>query len=270
MAQPELLHSLVEEGRAAWSFELDPERLATFVEQRAVADEALVERGAEIYLAAACAEGHPDALAIFEREYVAQVPSYIGRLTTSPPLVDEVRQQLRIRMLVGAPPPPRITTYSGDGPLGAFVRVAAIRLAINLLSRDPAARERNLDEPDATALALARVDPEQHAIAARYAPAFQRALDEVVASLSARDKALLRFHAVEQLGIDAIGAIYGVHRATVARWIVQVRARVFAGVRQALDHELRASPSEFGSLLGLVQSRLGLSLSRLLPAEGGR
>lgn len=270
MPAPELLRSVADEGQAAWSFELDVDQLDAFLRDRAVADDALAERGAELYLAAACAASHPVAVEIFEREYITQVPVYISKVTTSALVVDEVQQQLRIRMLVGAPPPPRITTYAGDGPLGAFVRVAALRTALNVLSRDPAARDVPLGDQELRAMELARTDPEAQALATRYALEFQRALDAVIAALPARDKALLRFHAVEQLGIDAIGAIYGVHRATVARWIVQVRARVLAGVRGALERELRASPSEFGNLLALVRSQLGLSLSRLLPADDGR
>src|SRR5262249_26465617 len=55
------------------------------------------------------------------------------RLDRDPAFLDEVRQALRVRLLV-APEGgrPRIADYAGRGPLRAWVGVAALRVALNL------------------------------------------------------------------------------------------------------------------------------------------
>src|SRR5262245_58099234 len=82
----------------------------------------------DLYLAWACAAGVPGAHAVFEREIVAHVPLHLARFRRGPEFTDEVLQALRERLLVGDPP--RIAAYGGRGPLGAWVRVAAIRIAV--------------------------------------------------------------------------------------------------------------------------------------------
>ena len=52
----------------------------------------------------------------------------MARIDSSSQFVDEVKQGLRERLLVG--PPPRIAEYSGSGPLGGWLRVVSVRLAI--------------------------------------------------------------------------------------------------------------------------------------------
>ena len=69
--------------------------------------------------------GEDLALAHFERLFLPAVDGYVGRLGLADAVVDDVRQELRIRLLVGEDP--RIGQYSGRGPLAAWVRMAAIR-----------------------------------------------------------------------------------------------------------------------------------------------
>src|ERR1700676_5015443 len=51
--------------------------------------------GEDLYLACACARGDAAAIAIFERQFLREVPAYIARATTSPQVIDEVLQRLR-------------------------------------------------------------------------------------------------------------------------------------------------------------------------------
>ena len=75
---------------------------------------------------------------------------------------------------------------------------------------------------------------------------------------------MLRLRLLDGLNIDQIGGIYGVHRATVARWIASAREQVLAGTRRELENMLDISDSEFDSLVKLVQSRIDLSISQFL------
>ena len=97
--------------------------------ERGITADVLGARGADLYLAAACARGDAAAVNAFDRAFL-QAPGPIGAGKVTPSQLDEVRQRLRVKLLAG--PNPNITTYRGFGPLGAWVRVAAARVASNL------------------------------------------------------------------------------------------------------------------------------------------
>jgi RNA polymerase sigma-70 factor (ECF subfamily) len=66
------------------------------------------------------------------------------------------------------------------------------------------------------------------------------------------------------LGIDRIGALLNVHRATAARWIRAASDAVRGETRRLLHERLGLKASELDSLAGLVRSQIHLSLGRLL------
>jgi RNA polymerase sigma-70 factor, ECF subfamily len=262
MLDPELSAAL-QAGRAAWvGVKLDDVSFVRLVGDLAVSRGDLAERGPDLFLAWACAAKDPSALGYFERTFLPEVDSYVARLGLSPGVVDDVRQDLRIRLLVG--PAPRIGQYGGRGPLGAWVRMAAIRIALNLLERE----RRRQPTSDVTALSTLigeEANPEIAAVRSLHGGAFQQALDKSLRVLDARDKTLLRMHFVDQLDIDTIGQIYRVHRATVARWLVAIRRRVLDNLRAELSLELPATTSEFRSMLTVLRADLEVSVRHLAP-----
>ena len=58
--------------------------------------------------------------------------------------------------------------------------------------------------------------------------------------------------------------MYGVHRATATRWLAQIRAQVLAETRRRLGEVLAVPARELDSVMDLVQSRLDVSLQRML------
>jgi len=219
----------------------------------------LQARAGEIYLALACLAGDATALAEFDRTFIAAVPRHVARFPLSRAQVADLQQDLRVRLLAGARP--RLASYSGRAALGTWIRVIAIRQALDMI----AARDRpdtelpSLDDLVATysspELALAR-----HAVR----PALQEALREGFTTLSDDERTVLRLHFVDGLNIDAIGRIYQVHRSTVGRWLVTIRTRLFEHVRARLALEVQPTASELRSMFRLVGSDLRLSIDRLL------
>jgi RNA polymerase sigma-70 factor, ECF subfamily len=251
-------------GRNRWpGVVLSAATLAEYVSSQAIPEATLRARADDLFLAAACAVGDATAIGAFEREYLPQVRSYLGRLALSEEMMDEVRQELRVKLLVERPP--RIANYRGTGPLGAWVRVATVRIALDLLQaaqrHGPA---RSDDEALAARVADEVVVPETELARARVRPLLEEAVEKAIVSLADRDKAILRFHYVEGLNVDAIGAIYRVHRATVARWLADIRQRLLRAVQDRLAVNVRMSASEFRSLVGAVQEELRLSIGRIL------
>ena len=239
--------------------QLDQDAFQRGVTSLGVAAADLQARAGEIYLALACLAGDAAALAEFDRTFIAAVPRHVAHFPLSAAQVADLQQDLRVRLLAGARP--RLATYSGRAALGTWLRVIAIRQALDMIaSRDrPDTELPSLDDLVATysspELALAR-----HAVR----PALQEALREGFATLSDDDRTVLRLHFVDGLNIDAIGRIYQVHRSTVGRWLITIRTRLFEHVRGRLALDLQPSPSELRSMFRLVGSDLRLSIDRLL------
>lgn len=251
-------------GRAAWpELHLDLAVFSAWVKSAGLEIDALTERGDELYLVAGCVALAPGAHQAFERRYLSPMSHNVGRIALSPDQADELRQQLRVSLLLGAQP--KIGTFRGQGPLGAWVQVCAVRLALRL----GAAQER-LAGPDVSVLeglVAQEADQELLAAKAQYRDAFQAALEECFANLPDRQKTLLRMHFLDGMSIDEMGQVFHVHRATIARWLVAIRTDVLDQICKKISLNLRTSSSEFRSMVRLVRSDVRLSLHRILGEE---
>jgi RNA polymerase sigma-70 factor (ECF subfamily) len=256
------LAELLADCRARWpGVNLDGARYLAHLAARAAAEGIAVEqlRAPDLFLALACADGDPAALAFFEREILAHVGEYVSRVAGAARVLDELRQRLRVHLLVGGERPPRILEYSGRGALGGWVRVAAVRQALNLLQRG--------DNPrafDDGALVADAASPEVQVLKARYRGEFESAVETALAALGTRDHNLLRLCFVEGLGVEQIARAYNVHRTTVTRWLAAARRELMARTRELLRDRLSVTSSELESLVRLVQSELAISISHAL------
>jgi RNA polymerase sigma-70 factor (ECF subfamily) len=186
----------------------------------------------------------------------------------SPAFAADVCQKLRIRLLVrDGDIPPRIVRYTGEVPLSAWIRVIALRLALNA-KRGPLMAARD-DESEAEGTSLD--DPELEYLRSQYKAPFVRALQEAIGGLPKDDRTILRLHYVDGVNIDGIGRVFQVHRATVARWLVRIRAEVLARAKQRLAEQVGAEPDEASSVIGALAGEIDVSISRVLgkAVEGG-
>ncbi|HKE18065.1 MAG TPA: sigma-70 family RNA polymerase sigma factor [Kofleriaceae bacterium] len=264
------LTALVAAARESWpAIPVDPTR---FVEHAArcvgkdrdplVALEGL--RAADLWLAHACAGGEPLALRALESGHLVAAARALARFGDARGFVADALQELRRRLLVGSPP--RIAEYAGQGSLTAWIRVAAVRVAINL-RRHEARRGGDAGWQDAEALAAAR-DPELEFVKAHYRGDFSAALRDAFDDLTADERTMLRFYLIDRLNIAEIGSIFGVGRSTVGRWIVRCRERILASMRDRLKERLQLTSQELDSLMGEMRSQVDLSLSQVLRSRG--
>jgi RNA polymerase sigma-70 factor (ECF subfamily) len=258
-------------ARAAWpELALDRERFAAHLAARATDGDPAAVLAAlhveDLYLACACEAGDAAALAAFERRHRDDA-RVVLRIDASPAFLDEVQQQLRLHLFVRQPP--KIAEYSGRGALAAWVRVVALRLGQmckRAQLRDPAppAAFADADSDDAE---LAGEDPELDHIKRRYQREFNEAVAQAVRNLPPRERTILRLNVIDRLNIDKIGGLYGVHRATVAAWIASARRAILDETRRQLQETLALDGSGLDSLIGLLRSRLDVSLSQLLDGS---
>lgn len=250
-------------ARAAWPgvvFEEAP--TLAFIRERA--GQTLAGAIGDLALAAACATGEPTAHAAFD-SVLTEVDA-AGAATRAPrDLVEEVKQLLRVQLLVARPDrPPGIVGYQGKGPLRGWVRITATRELVRHLKKamreTPVDPERALDD----ALGGDTGDPVLERLKRDYRQEFASALREAISNLGAEDRTLLRQQIVDGLSIDELGVAYGVHRATAARWINRAREALVEATRERLAHKLKLSHHEIDSVIRLVQSRLDASVIRYL------
>jgi RNA polymerase sigma-70 factor, ECF subfamily len=213
---------------------------------------------ADLLLASACARGEADAIARFEREFLGNVPAFVAHISTDPVFLDDLLQRLRVRLFVALPgKASRIADYQGRGPLGGWLRVTAVRAALDLKREQPRLDER------VDAQAVPR-DVELDLARRRDGGAFKEAVTDALASLEAEERTILRLRYVDGLTVEKIGVIYGVHASTIVRKLTASRERVGLRVRQALFARQKLQGEDIAALAAQVESQLDLSLSRIL------
>src|SRR5262249_3162380 len=129
---------------------LDADDFRRYVEERCASEPgepiALGDlHASDLYLACACSRGRPEALSAFDQHFSPRIADYVARMNSAPAFADEVRQHLRKNLFVAdGAALPQITGYRGRGSLGAWLRVAAVRIARSLLRRQKITVGRSL------------------------------------------------------------------------------------------------------------------------------
>jgi RNA polymerase sigma-70 factor (ECF subfamily) len=251
-----------ERGQAAWpAVKLSREAFAAHLQRLGASG----EHAEDLFLALGCALGDRTAIALFEERYVREVPRYVGRVDSSPLVVDDAKQLVRDYLLVGSDgAPPHIADYTGRGPLGAWVRVIASRFVLQMKRKD--ARAIDSDADAAARLAALEPSPEVALVRARHGRELGAALRAAIAALPEKERGLIKLSVVHGLTIDELCGLYGVHRATVARWIARLKEEIFDSAVAQLRRRLRLDTAGVESLCRAVRSQLDFSLGGLLDS----
>lgn len=204
---------------------------------------------ADLYLAEACLAQDHAALTVLD-----ELLQRLARAAGPSSHLDEAVQVVRVRLLLGHEGPPKLEEYAAQGPLVAWLRTIVVHTVATLERRakptEPIDSLAMLELPD-------EAEWPDTALARREARAKLRdALERALQKLSRKERVLLRQHYLDGLTLEQLAAYERVHRATIARWM--------ASAREALLGALEAETAAMPELWGLVQSRLTLSISRLL------
>lgn len=258
-------------ARKAWpAFAIERDRFVTYLQARLPPEQdaarwlatAHVE---DLYLACACVDQIPAAINAFDRIHLRRVGHTLTRLGIPAHLADEVQQLLRHSLLIReGETEPRLSRYSGSGPLAGWLHITAVREASHLTrkgSRDVASETINLSDGMV-------MDLETEYIKQHYRREFTEAFAEVLQSLPVRDQTILRLQIVEKMSIEQISAMFRIHRTTLWRWIGRIHEELLRRTRHVLAERLRVSEAEFDTILRLIKSQLFLTLEgKLEPKE---
>jgi RNA polymerase sigma-70 factor (ECF subfamily) len=220
-------------------------------------------RADHVHIAIACAAGDPLAVRRFEDEFLGEVDATAGRLRARPDQADEVRGHMRRILFVSEPGrPAALREFSGRGDLRSYLRVIATRELVRVINKGR--REVGITDEAFLDMLSPASDPQLGYLRERYRPEVDAAMRAALSALPEQPRALLRYSVVDGWTIDRIGALYGIHRATAARRIAAAREELGSAIRAELAARLAISLGEVDSIVRLVQSRIEVSIERLL------
>ncbi len=219
---------------------------------------------ADLYLACACTYGLAGAALRFDKVVIGRVPAFIGHMKLQESFVDDLKQELRKKLLTTEGEKlPGIAAYAGRGELANWVRVAAVRAAISLRRGRDEQAERD-DGTRAERVLDIAADPALEVMKHRYGATFKQILQEVIAGLTSEQRNLLRLYYVDGMTTGEIAALFGLNQSNASRRLTSIRETILFETRRRLREHLKLSQSAFEELTQMVQSQLGLSLSRIL------
>jgi RNA polymerase sigma-70 factor (ECF subfamily) len=242
-------------AREKWpGIAVDEAGLAALIEERG---QGVPPCAIDLVLARACVAGDAAAIRHFDREMFDRVDRVLGRLGLSAADAEDVKQDLRTKLLLGDRA--KLAQFQGTGPLVQWVASVAGREALSTLRR-----KKPIDSLGDDDLLDANDDPALTALKSQHGSDFKRAFQAAVAELPARDRAVLRAMIVDDRTINEIAAVYGIHRVTASRWVAEIRHALLKGTRNRLRAQLSLDESNLDSAMRMIDSNLDLSLYRLL------
>lgn len=219
----------------------------------------------DLAVACACMNGSLDAIELLQGSHMRALDPHLRKLGLEPAAIEDVKQTLLRQLLVGQDGPPRLLQYDGRGALGAWLRVSAVRHGLKVLR----SRKRTdlLGDEDAKLEAVASAsDPESSYMKAAFREIFREAFKEALGTLEPKERNIVRQSLIDGLSIDELGELYGVHRATAARWLHAAKERIMLETRARFAAKSRASQTECDSMFRMISSHLDLSIRRHLVA----
>jgi RNA polymerase sigma-70 factor (ECF subfamily) len=237
---------------------VDVESFASHLARRTEGPPLLAAEAGDLLLAFACMQGRAAALRRFDAE-LGPVVDKVGRTARLDLEPAAFRQRVYERVLVSdGDGPPRIAAYRGAGPVRAWLRMVASRLAV-----DERRRARPPEQPLPEAVLGHAPHGELELLAADVRPSFRAAFRRTIEVLQPQERAILRLRYLHGLSVTELAKMQGVHRVTMSRNLTALRQRLLSGIVAAIAHSDGLTPREAEDVLRQVRSRLDMTLSVL-------
>lgn len=218
-------------------------------------------RTRELFLACGCLRRDPAAIAHVERETFGELAAAHRRFPNANIQLDDLVQRMREKLFFAATP--AIGAYAGTGALRGWVRASVLNLLLNVVQRET--REEPTDAELFDVVIGSDPSAENAYVKLACRSELEAALATAMRSLDDRERALLRHAFVDGRTVDEVGVVYGVHRATAARWVASARTKLVERTLADLTHRLGVSETEAHSIVAAGLSGVGsMLLGRLL------
>ena len=237
----------------------------------------------DLCLALACAKGDEVAWEDFCRDYRGYMINISRTMTqdagAAEQLADSTFAELYgLRESAGSRVS-KFSFYSGRGSLRGWLRAVVFQLSAD--HHRQTNRLVQTDEPeDMDRLVRAGPEPERadpselEFVRERYSAAVSAALRRAIGELETRERLLLAYYYYDDMTLREIGEVFGVHEATISRWLtkVQKRARKFVEKGLARDHGFNRR--EVSEAIELAAERMDINVREYLfesaPSDGER
>jgi RNA polymerase sigma-70 factor (ECF subfamily) len=263
-----LLDERLADARTAWStIAVDAAVFAGELARR-LGDTASPEtleacRTADVYLAIAACNGNVEATRTISDLLGREIEFAARDTRATPDQGADVKAELHRILFTGEPErSAAMRDFAGRGDLRGYLKVLAVRQLVRAVQKGR--RESPREEEALFALLAPGSDPELSILRARYHDRVESAMRVAVGKLEERSRAVLRYQLVDGWSIDRVGALYGVHRATAARWVTAAREELGTLIRAEVANQLAIPVDEVDSIVRLVQSRIDVSFERLI------
>ncbi len=203
------------------------------------------------------------AITTFDVKLCEEVRRVCRRMKLRSDAEEELAQDLREKLLLkGDDGRTRLEKYDGDGPLGRWMEIVAMRLQLNKLrtpKRVTVAEQQILD----TVVAKEKDMTHLHG---DYFAEFTNAFADAMQGLDAESKQVLRMAYLENIGLDEIGQKIGMSRASAHRRLVKARQQVARDTEKKLQDTILVS----SELLTEIQRLVSMSgMLKALPKRPG-
>lgn len=266
------LRQLIDQLQSIWpDINLSPEIFLAFIAERVrepITPEAFFSsmKFTDLYWACGCVQGDKTSISIYQEQIFPHLEKNLLAFELSSKIIEDIKQHLFQKLFIGDNQnKPKICYYLGEGDFLTWLRVVAIRHAIDLFRKGQ--KEAPLYEWAFSQLADEEDDPEMLFLKQKYHLEFQDAFKRAIVSLSSKERNLLRYQLIDELTWDQMASLYHVHRATIARWLHNIRSKLFNLTRQNLLSQLDLPAEEFESIIRLIQSQMHITITRLLTEE---
>lgn len=215
----------------------------------------------DLYLACAYGLGDPAAFDMLEHDYFSAVRAALLRLRIGTTEIEDRLSDLRRRLVEMHDIESPRRGYSGRGGLKGWLVLCAVREAA--ARRQSSRRETPIEQAWSEIPGVVS-HPDTQVILQRYKAEFQSAFRDAIMQLSPRERNLLRYCYLDRLTGEQIAHLYGVHRATAARWVTHAQEQLADNVRTLLLARVGLHAESLQQIVVEMQSQLSLSLGGIL------
>lgn len=206
-------------------------------------------RAAELYLVAACLRGDQAAIERLDAQFLVEMRRAISRIDADPAFVAKLQRRVREALLVGDGHP-YLDEFTGQAPLAAWIRVFAIRTALETAAGSSIGGQAVVDH-----------DPMLRELQRSNGAELAEHVRDALADLDMRQRTTLRMHLNDHASVDDIARLFRVHHTTVMGWLEQamrhIRNHVIAHMSSLVPPTVVVGPTPRASRSQIL--RLALS-----------
>jgi len=195
----------------------------------------------DLFLAMACSRQDRVAWEHFADDYMPLLRRFSTQACGNAGDGEDLAQEITVKMLKENN---RLAGYNGRGSLSGWLRAAVAHAAIDRFRRSR--KQVSIEDLSQDGASTDLTDPgksdENEALDARWGPVISSAASESISSLASRDRLVLGLYYLRGVPLKAIGRQFGLHEATVSRWLDGLRKNIRKKVEVDLrkKHGLRA------------------------------